>query len=241
MSSHLIKSPQSTDYSSGYRLYDEAKAGILSLIKQLACIFVVLLAILLGTGGNISAFVLGFSFCIGTAWVAWSEHQRLTTSSYLSTPVNLNQWFEHKFDLIWQTPQDVLGLGVPIRTRQNQPINLQWQIIRCKSLQLGWRHRLALIVCIRQESAQYLVILVRVRPVGKKVYLPAKLQLIVLDQSGKVFANTQPKTTGHRYHWIEQQFTLFRGENFKVKLILNNTSVTELFLNPLTECCTNKC
>lgn len=59
-------------------LYDEAKAGLDSLVKQTAQVFVGLLVMLLVTGGKPPAFVVSLSFCLGVGFVAWSEKKRLT-------------------------------------------------------------------------------------------------------------------------------------------------------------------
>jgi hypothetical protein len=58
-------------------LYEEAKAGLSSLIQQTIAVFVGFTMMLLIARGAPSSFVLGFSFCLGTAFVAWSEQRRL--------------------------------------------------------------------------------------------------------------------------------------------------------------------
>jgi len=57
-------------------LYEEAKTGLSSLVKQTAQVFAGLLVMLLLTKGNPPAFIIGLSFCIGTTFVAWSEKKR---------------------------------------------------------------------------------------------------------------------------------------------------------------------
>jgi hypothetical protein len=59
-------------------LYDEAKAGLNSLVKQTAQVGVGLLGMLLLTGGNPPALTVGLSVVGGIAFVAWSEEKRLT-------------------------------------------------------------------------------------------------------------------------------------------------------------------
>jgi uncharacterized protein YjbI with pentapeptide repeats len=65
-------------------LYDEARTGLTSLIKQTVQIFVGWLVMLLLTGGNPSAFVVASSFCLGVGFVAWSEKERLTKGISIS-------------------------------------------------------------------------------------------------------------------------------------------------------------
>jgi uncharacterized protein YjbI with pentapeptide repeats len=59
-------------------LYDEAEAGLSSLVKQTAQVGVGLLGMLLLTGGNPPALTVGLSVVGGIAFVAWSEEKRLT-------------------------------------------------------------------------------------------------------------------------------------------------------------------
>ncbi len=59
-------------------LYEEAKAGFSSLIKQTVAVFVGLLLMLLLTGGNPPGWVVALSFFGGIGFVAWSENKRLT-------------------------------------------------------------------------------------------------------------------------------------------------------------------
>ncbi len=59
-------------------LYEEAKAGLSSLVKQTAQVGAGFLVMLLLTGGQPLAYIVGFSFVGGVAFVAWSEHKRLT-------------------------------------------------------------------------------------------------------------------------------------------------------------------
>lgn len=59
-------------------LYQEAEAGLNSLVKQTAQVGVGLLGILLLTGGNPPALTVGLSVVGGIAFVARSEEKRLT-------------------------------------------------------------------------------------------------------------------------------------------------------------------
>ena len=59
-------------------LYEEAEAGLNSLVKQTAQVGAGLLGMLLLTGGNPPALTVGLSVVGGIAFVAWSEEKRLT-------------------------------------------------------------------------------------------------------------------------------------------------------------------
>ncbi|MBE9092426.1 pentapeptide repeat-containing protein [Tychonema sp. LEGE 07203] len=59
-------------------LYEEAEAGLNSLVKQIVQVGTGFLMMLLLTGGNPPAFTVGLSVVGGIAFVAWSEEKRLT-------------------------------------------------------------------------------------------------------------------------------------------------------------------
>jgi len=59
-------------------LYEESKAGLSSLVKETAQVGAGFLVMLLLTGGQPLAYTVGLSFVGGVAFVAWSEHKRLT-------------------------------------------------------------------------------------------------------------------------------------------------------------------
>jgi uncharacterized protein YjbI with pentapeptide repeats len=61
-------------------LYREAKAGLSSLVKQTAQVFIGLMVMLLLTGGNPPGFIVALSFCLGVGFVAWNEKERLLES-----------------------------------------------------------------------------------------------------------------------------------------------------------------
>ncbi|MFM7790970.1 MAG: hypothetical protein ACKO90_23605, partial [Microcystis panniformis] len=58
-------------------LYEEAKAGLFSLVQQTVAVFIGFVLMLLFAGGAPSSFVIALSFCLGTAFVAWSEQKRV--------------------------------------------------------------------------------------------------------------------------------------------------------------------
>ncbi|MEG4035259.1 pentapeptide repeat-containing protein [Microcoleus sp. S36b_A4] len=68
-------------------LYEEAEAGLNSLVKQTAQVGAGLLMMLLLTGGNPPAFTVGLSVVGGIAFVAWSEEKRLTKFYVRQSPI----------------------------------------------------------------------------------------------------------------------------------------------------------
>jgi hypothetical protein len=65
-------------------LYQEAKAGFNSLVKQTAQVSVGFLVMLLLTAGKPSAFAVALSCVAGIGFVAWSEKKRLTQQQVTS-------------------------------------------------------------------------------------------------------------------------------------------------------------
>jgi hypothetical protein len=77
-------------------LYEEAEAGLKSLVKQTAHVGVGLLGMLLLTGGNPPALTVGLSVIGGIAFVAWSEEKRLTKFYARQTQLIHNSVSEEK-------------------------------------------------------------------------------------------------------------------------------------------------
>lgn len=61
-------------------LYQDAKAGLSSLVKQMTVVSIGFLALLLVTGGRPPAWLVGIGFFSSTLFVAWSEQERITQS-----------------------------------------------------------------------------------------------------------------------------------------------------------------
>jgi hypothetical protein len=68
-------------------LYEDAKAGLSSLIQQTIAVFLGFAVMLIVTGGAPSGFVIALSFCLGTAFVSWHEQQRVRNPKAVIPPV----------------------------------------------------------------------------------------------------------------------------------------------------------
>lgn len=84
----------------------------------------------------------------------------------------------------------------------------------------------ALMVAILQKSDQSVAILLRVYPMGSQRYLPAKLQLAGLLEDDKPFLEAESRD---RDDYIQLKFCAEFGEQFKVRVSLENVSITERF------------
>ena len=100
-------------------LYDEAEAGLTSLVKQTAQVGAGLLGILLLTGGSPPALTVGLSVVGGIAFVASSEEKRLTKFYVQQTQLI------HNSVIASETNQSQLKHDPVIssETKQSQPLN----------------------------------------------------------------------------------------------------------------------
>lgn len=101
-------------------LYEEAKAGLFSLIQQTVAVFMGFVLMLLVTGGAPPSFVIALSFCLGTAFVAWSEQKRVRNLKAVDSSI---------------TPQESETASIVVEERSNKNSNtLDIQILRQKRL-----------------------------------------------------------------------------------------------------------
>jgi len=92
---------------------------------------------------------------------------------------------------------------------------------------LAYFCRAALVVEITPTPAAEMEITVGVQPSNGQTYLPAQLQLAVLDELGASVMVARANSANKN---IQLQFSGERGEKFSVKLTLGNVSVMENFV-----------
>lgn len=95
-------------------LYQEAKAGLSSLVYQTATIFLGFVVMLLMTGGAPPSFLVALSFCSGTAFIAWSEQRRIKqlrspTATSISKE-NTSEEFKSATDAVYRVQNAAYGL-----------------------------------------------------------------------------------------------------------------------------------
>jgi hypothetical protein len=103
-------------------------------------------------------------------------------------------------------------------------------IRRVKPIDLGRQptgDTVALTVALIQKRDLNVGILLRLSPIGDKIYLPPDLKLILLDKSGKsVFEVTARRADAY----IQLKLTGQPGEQFGVRVALGDTNTTENFM-----------
>jgi hypothetical protein len=156
------------------------------------------------------------------------------------TRVNLSQWFSSIFALDWQSVENLLNpteltpvfsfRSVDLGDRvDRQQAETESVVRRAKLLDLGIQlaeQKIVLLVELKAESSQKTEICLQVHPTNNLIYLPAELELTVLDDSGKVFMQAQARSADN---YIQLQFNGQPGEYFSVKVATDRASVTEDF------------
>lgn len=77
--------------SSEISLYQEAKEGLITLLARLGKLSIAWIVMLLITGGNPSALILGLTVLGSGSFVAWSEYQRLSMRERKTPSLNLQE------------------------------------------------------------------------------------------------------------------------------------------------------
>lgn len=153
-------------------------------------------------------------------------------------PEKLSQWFENLIGAGWQqieallTPQQTdlafnfRGASLPQPT-EDQTISV---IRRGRLIDLGMQvagHPLALVMELRPTGAGEFAIQFQLHPTGTLPYLPADLELQVLDQAGTPLKVVQARETDN---YIQVKINGQLGEYFSIKIKLGEASLTENFI-----------
>lgn len=148
--------------------------------------------------------------------------------------VQLGQWFNNIFDAGWQTLEEMEALlnkpqwsfrGL-FPTLHLEPQHRDFEIERAKLLHLE-RVEKPVILCVSLgfAASSEIQISVKVCTTNDRIPLPEKLQLILLDQSGKSVMQAEARNTKS----MALKFSGKAGENFGVQVTLGDISITENF------------
>ncbi len=152
--------------------------------------------------------------------------------------VNLSRWLENMFEAGWQTVEalfskEVANPAFSVRSaellRESVPSNSVGGVSGGKLIDLGIQlagRPIALIVTLSPSSDREVDIRLRVCPAGNQIYLPPKLQLIVLDKSGTTCLEAEARNADN---FMQLEFSGEPGERFSVKLALGDVSTEECF------------
>ncbi|NET58828.1 MAG: DUF1822 family protein [Symploca sp. SIO2E6] len=179
------------------------------------------------------ATLLGFTPTVTTEELSVKQLQSLDDlleylqpTSQLSPLVNLTQWFDNIVAEGWQTLEDLMGQPeVSLAFRSGNPATVK----RGKKVQLQ-DHSLGLILDLNRDKQQHVIIGVTICSLPSNTRLPEGLRLTVLDETGEPFLETQAGSADHSLKTKPFQFIEQLEEQFTVKIILGEESVTEEFV-----------
>jgi hypothetical protein len=155
--------------------------------------------------------------------------------------VNLSQWLNASFETGWQAVEDLLSPNTlsPAFSFRGELDNFSATtseetaspgIKRAKlinlALQLG-HQQVVLVVEMQVESPQQVNLGLQVHPTGDQPYLPAGLELAVLEPTEEVFMQARSRQADN---YIQLQLSGAPGERFKVRLSLEEASYIEEFV-----------
>lgn len=151
----------------------------------------------------------------------------IDTINRLSLLVNLRQWFKGIFNSDWQSPELLLaGNFRRINTITRQDINPQSSSVsRAKVIHVV--NPVVILLQLTPTATEFFDIRLRVYPGDDTIYLPEKLQLIVLDEAENICMSAQARSTDN---WMQLEFSCQHEEKFRVRLVLDETSITEDFV-----------
>jgi len=142
--------------------------------------------------------------------------------------VNLSQWFEDIFEMGWQALEELMS---------PKPGNLAfrgtWQpkVKGAKLIDLGVQlgnQPVALLMALTTEEEEKVGICVQVHPAGSDTYLPPNFRLTLLSQSGETLQEVPSRSFDN---FIQlPRFKCDSGEQFSIKVALDDLSITENFV-----------
>jgi hypothetical protein len=164
-----------------------------------------------------------------------SLHQAGQLSELLNVPVldlqvvpneegvNLTQWFAGIFTPGWQTVEQLLT------PQQLRPAYFSESIQRGKRIDLQIdliTHTVILLVSLTREDADRVIVNLKVFPTANSPNLPANLKLILLVE-GEIFKEITSRSADQ---YIQYEFEAEPGDEFVVKLVLDEAEITEDFV-----------
>ncbi|MEC4812958.1 MAG: DUF1822 family protein [Scytonema sp. PMC 1069.18] len=164
---------------------------------------------------------------------------RVKVSSSVSTTApltNLSQWLQNVFLAGWETldslvstPQTNFAFG--FRQFRQEGSSSGGKIINLETPQGNYTVILAVSLASNPESLvseeQEIDILVQVIPATTQTFLPTGLQLVILEESGDVFEETQALPEND---FLRLQIGGYPGEKFSIRVALGDTSFIEDFV-----------
>nr|WP_290226050.1 DUF1822 family protein [Trichocoleus desertorum] len=169
-----------------------------------------------------------------------------------TTLVNLGQWLQNQFEVGWQAWEDLFGsdLRPAFNFRSDRPtpaivdseasLEPPTGVRRGKLIELGGQptaHVAALVVGVTPLPGTPEIkheVLLQVHPTREQRFLPPNLQLMVLDAANQLVLDASGTPLAVHSHQTDNFIQLLlrgqTGEQFHVRLVLGDVSVTEKFV-----------
>lgn len=140
--------------------------------------------------------------------------------------VNLSQWLTNTFTEGWQTIEQVFAPQLATTFRNNRRFRDENKITRVKDLGLELNgNNLALIITVSEIETK-MSIQAQINPLGEQKILPPNLRLIIADDQDNIFKEVVSRGNDK---FIRYQFSGTSCDRFKIKVALEQASITEEF------------
>ncbi|MEH1901889.1 MAG: DUF1822 family protein [Nostoc sp.] len=146
--------------------------------------------------------------------------------------VNLNQWFDNLFENSWMALEEVFGSinKKKFALRSISSFN-EANVVRAKIIDLGLQvgnQSVVLLVAIAPYSEEKVEILVQLHPMEAKTYLPSKLRMNLLSESGEIIQEVGSRSNDN---FIQlKRFRGYSGESFKIQVSDGDFTIKETFV-----------
>jgi hypothetical protein len=149
--------------------------------------------------------------------------------------IHLRKWLDKIFERDWQPVDRVLSpelakssfrLQLKGAERNNHPDYIE----AGKLIDLGIQLKgfpIALLLDFKPEDETHTSIRLQVHPGGKEQFLPPNLQLMVLDDSGKVFLEAKSRKMDN---YTQLVFSGEVGEHFSIQIVFGDVKIEENFV-----------
>ncbi|MEO0970546.1 MAG: DUF1822 family protein, partial [Cyanobacteria bacterium J06639_18] len=143
--------------------------------------------------------------------------------------VNLRQWLEGIFKQDWQVPELLISHNLR-GTAITDPLTLESKsqsqsVSRAKVVNIG--KQVVLMVQLTSNVGDVFDIRVRTYPGEDETYLPADLQLLILDEDHNPCMEVHSSNIDN---WIQLEFSCEHEKKFSVILMLGDTTIKEDFV-----------
>ena len=145
--------------------------------------------------------------------------------------VNLKRWFENIFESGWSTIESIF-LTEPAWQFRSAESGFQNYVERAKLIDLGItanKASVGIVVKVSRDESNFdeMKIIVELNPTNGQDYLPSSLHVMILDEEATAVMEAKAKNDNKK---ISLEFNAIVGDNFSVKIALEDISVIENFV-----------